>query len=490
MDKIFTPKRSLTDSARRRAKSVPITPRDRNRLLTLRQDPSVASLLNHYDDKGCLDSAIFSNTPTSAPREGRVQRRRTGSTLRQLLGNPSSPDLRDASADISWADKFLGSVFLYSNMPHTHDNATSRESDENSSLSSEPITPADPRFTDAHLSEADDSIFSTDGDYRTFSSLEVELSISTDQAHHQVHDRSMTPQKASEVFGFLAERKKTPEPPLPSRLPQLKSPSRFPPEFPHDSYDISRRHSAHIPRMVSPPSHRRSSTISSPTKTNPAGLTTGQNQLRGDEYRSRPLPIVTENHTGQAGRGPHGPRTLQKMVPPVSGIDGPGNILVSPSGGAARPVLSEKSNARAMYPSPACTPAAKSQIPKLRTASGSTVKSVDPKESEIHARQATLPALALPTPKAIAQPPVISVETPGNEKENNVVSRLPQPVTPVRPPGFRLSYIIDPPSPTSSAELSPLAKQLMANLRQQRMLARQKDRQVGRLGSGQSRIRY
>jgi hypothetical protein len=111
VDKIFTPKRSLTDSARRRSKSVPITPRDKNRLLALRQDPSVANLLNHYDDQGCLASGIFSNTP-SPSKEGRVQRRRTGSTLRQLLGHPSSPYLRNSSAegDISWAEKFLGSV--------------------------------------------------------------------------------------------------------------------------------------------------------------------------------------------------------------------------------------------------------------------------------------------------------------------------------------------------------------------------------------------
>lgn len=110
-DVSFTPKRSLTDSPRRRSKSVPITPRDTSRLQALRQDPSVASLLNHYDDQGHLNSALFSNTP-SPQKEGRVQRRRTGSTLRQLLGHPSSPDLRSDSVegDISWAEKFLGSA--------------------------------------------------------------------------------------------------------------------------------------------------------------------------------------------------------------------------------------------------------------------------------------------------------------------------------------------------------------------------------------------
>jgi len=314
----------------------------------------------------------------------------------------------------------------------------------------------------------------------------------------------MTPQKASEIFGFLAERKKTPEPLLPSRLPQLKSTSRFSPEPLHvdnHRFDISRRNSAHIPRTISPPSHRRSSTISSPTKTNPAGSIAAV--LRGDAHRSKPLPVVTENHTGQSGRGPRGPRAPHKIAPPsTNGIDvvlaQAGDTLLHPSGryAATRPALSEKSNARAMYPSPACTPAAKSHIPKLRTASGSTVKSVDLKKEgegptvDHFTSRATIPALSLATPKAAAQPPVITDETPNDEKENNVTSRLPQPVTPVRPLGFRPPYITEPPSPASSTELSPVAKQMMANLRQQRMLARQKDRQTSRLGSSQSRIRY
>lgn len=484
-----------------------MTPRDKNRLMTLRQDPSVASLLNHYDDRGCLDSGIFSNSPPSPPREGRVQRRRTGSTLRQLLGHPSSPELRDASADISWADKFLGSVLLNRNLQNTHDHATCRESDENSTLSSDPPTPADTRFTDARLDQADHSILSTECEYHTFSSLEVELSVSTDQAHHQLHDHTMTPQKASEIFGFLAERKKTPEPLLPSRLPQPKSTSRFSPEPLHvDNYrfDIPRRNSAHIPRTISPPSHRRSSTISSPTKANPAGsIAAVQHQLRGDAHRSKPLPVVTENHTGQSGRGPRGPRAPHKIAPPsANGIDvilaQAGDILSQMGGerAATRPALSEKSNARAMYPSPACTPAAKSHIPKLRTASGSTIKSVDSKKEvegptvDRYTCRETMPAISQPTPKATAQPPVTTIETLGNEKENNVTSRLPQPVTPVRPLGFRPPYILEPPSPASSTELSPVAKQMMANLRQQRMLARQKDRQTGRLGSCQSKIRY
>lgn len=93
-------------------KEVIFTPRDRSRLYTLRQDPSVVSLLNMYDDHGCLDSAVFSNTPpTPAPiNEGREQIKRSGSTLRQLLGGHDD-DVplanKTTEGDISWAERFL-----------------------------------------------------------------------------------------------------------------------------------------------------------------------------------------------------------------------------------------------------------------------------------------------------------------------------------------------------------------------------------------------
>lgn len=86
-----------------------------SRALGLRSDPSVASLLDMYDEHGRLPSKAFSNSPPSPAREERVQCRRTGSTLRQLLGAPSSLTSRKGSdnhstteGDISWAERFLG----------------------------------------------------------------------------------------------------------------------------------------------------------------------------------------------------------------------------------------------------------------------------------------------------------------------------------------------------------------------------------------------
>ena len=87
-------------------------------MIRLRLDPSVASLIDLYDEHGKLSSNAFSNSPPSSPvKEGRVQCRRNGSTLRQLLGAPSSSmssrhgnDSGSEGGDISWAERFLAYV--------------------------------------------------------------------------------------------------------------------------------------------------------------------------------------------------------------------------------------------------------------------------------------------------------------------------------------------------------------------------------------------
>lgn len=92
-------------------KEVNFTLKDTSRLYKLRRDPSVASLLNLYDERGCLDSAVFENfppSPISAPQEGRDQAKRSGSTFHQLLGEPEPANFRAAAeGDISWAERFL-----------------------------------------------------------------------------------------------------------------------------------------------------------------------------------------------------------------------------------------------------------------------------------------------------------------------------------------------------------------------------------------------
>ncbi|KAI6114817.1 hypothetical protein EDD16DRAFT_1103115 [Pisolithus croceorrhizus] len=249
---------------------------------------------------------------------------------------------------------------------------------------------------------------------------------------------------------------------------------------------MPRYNSTRIPRSISPPAHRRSSTISSPMKANPSLSVAVAFKPHDDTHETAkpPLPVATHS-TGQTIRGPRGPRAPSKLPSrSVNGVPSTGTVRTNEAQVRAsandeytgtRAALGEKSNFSTTYPSPACTPAAKSHIPKLRTSSGSTLRSVETKEVQF-------------ATKATTDQPV-ATGIVGGDKENGL-SRLPQPVTPVRPFGFRPPYLIEPPSPTSSSELSPIAKQMMENLRQKRMQARQKDRQAGRLGSGHSRIRY
>lgn len=78
--------------------------------LGLRSDPSVASLISLYDEHGKLPPETFSNSPPSEKRE-RQQKKRNGSTLRELLGAPDSLTSKansNVESDISWAERFLG----------------------------------------------------------------------------------------------------------------------------------------------------------------------------------------------------------------------------------------------------------------------------------------------------------------------------------------------------------------------------------------------
>ena len=102
----------------RTTKRPTITPRDQHRLLRLRQDPSVVSLLNIYDSHGRLDNNVFSNSPVKNGQGeedqvyavGRPQHQRRKSTLRQLMGKPEAevqPNSSRSEGEISWAERFL-----------------------------------------------------------------------------------------------------------------------------------------------------------------------------------------------------------------------------------------------------------------------------------------------------------------------------------------------------------------------------------------------
>ncbi|VDB94264.1 unnamed protein product [Peniophora sp. CBMAI 1063] len=246
---VQTPSRSSSGS---RAETHPaITPHDEKRIHRLRQDPSVASLLDMYDTHGQLDAAAFSNSPekrssasaasTSVQEKrmsrqekrmsrqqraaqeidqvGRAQVQRSGSTLRQLLGSPE-PEYGDHErtssneGDISWAERFLGE--------RGSDNDSS-PSDVDSPMI---VTPKDATFTlPADLTKEVGNVtqanmtLSTEANTTVnnsaVNSLEVEYSQTSDQVKTELGlpVRPTTPatpaRPAAEVFGFLLERRKS-----------------------------------------------------------------------------------------------------------------------------------------------------------------------------------------------------------------------------------------------------------------------------------------
>ncbi|KAG1881183.1 hypothetical protein F4604DRAFT_467691 [Suillus subluteus] len=494
MDSLATPKRNLNDSARRRSKSVPITPRDQTRLLRLRQDPSVASLLNAYDENGCLDSHVFSNTP---PVAGPLRRRRTGSTFRQLLANPSSPELCDNS-DIEWAESVLC------------------ETEDNSCASSSELkTPRDPLFMSSHFNHADHSItISTECDTSapnqpTFSSLDVELSASTEITHH-VHVNSpygnpMSHQRASQIFGFLADKKKISEE-RPSRLPTRKVTPPLHVMLDLASSDVQPPLSdTQLPESTYA---KITSPLVFPSSQSMQALPALNEKLLHHVVHSESEPVII-NHTGrssssgQSSQSPRGPRASTKIPSRSKSNPSPwlqDDLPPLAEGTSSRPAFGEKSNADVRYPGFATIISgdAASFIPaSSRPRSSQRSKIIDLNDdsqppilarnsSSLHAF-ASAPSLAKDKFQVEASS---SAHIPPRDKENEMASQLPQPKTPLRPFGFRPPHLQDKPSPALSSELSPVGKQIMTNLRHQRMQARQKERQTGRLGSSHSRIRY
>jgi hypothetical protein len=88
-----------------------LQPVEDSRILGLRSDPSVVSLLELYDEHGRVANDAFANDESLPLQEGHAQVRRNGSTLRQLLGGPSAKNGNDNSeGDISWAERYLAYV--------------------------------------------------------------------------------------------------------------------------------------------------------------------------------------------------------------------------------------------------------------------------------------------------------------------------------------------------------------------------------------------
>ncbi|KAI0319393.1 hypothetical protein OF83DRAFT_1082313 [Amylostereum chailletii] len=492
---MHTPPRSSdddeSDGSTARRKVAPITPRDKNRLHGLRQDPSVASLLDMYDDDGHLDSKIFANTPKNKDNayEGHAQVKRSGSTLRQLMGSPE-PDFRDTTAegDISWAERLLQG-----------DDITETKS-VMSAPSSVLETPKDTLFNEGRNVHSNVTI-STDHEhslndsynYPAISSMEVELSVSTEEKHNISVEHSKVPptpdRPACEVFGFLLQKGKHQRPSTDLDRPL--------PAFPPASADSFTDNSSHsIPPAI--PNHSDTYPPSPSHSHLQAADTSGSGSLEapstaGSLLDDPPQAATIMNGTPMAvtvasgsriPRGPRGPRT--SMIRPQNTASSQATTAtykseatIKPSLIPTRDVLRSSTNSEVNAGEGdgyALPPFNKAQ---RRAASASSTKAMGVNSDSVSSRKAKS---SRPTQSRDIQ----KENAPSNgvvSKDNahpfgGLKSRLP--VTPARS-----RSLFDPPhgstpSPASSSELSPLGQQIMADLRKTRTRAREGERKKSR----------
>ncbi|PCH36222.1 hypothetical protein WOLCODRAFT_140264 [Wolfiporia cocos MD-104 SS10] len=269
------------------SRSALYTPRDEDRMHALRRDPSVASLLNMYDDQGRIDDDAFSNTPPRS-RDGREQSKRPASTLRQLLGNPER--LGEAEGDINWADRYLQGAESPSTSSEASSIAITTREDNHIPFPAIPLQRSTAR--QRKCASTNTPIDHSREFSGPSSSLEVELSnirenspglnkmrpLSEASSPLSVQsERPQTPQLASEVFGFLTDRRRSvrERPTLQGAFLAPKSPQlgRLSPLPPASPLELG-RHSP-IPRMHSSLSHTESVRPPTPTRsTAPPGAVT------------------------------------------------------------------------------------------------------------------------------------------------------------------------------------------------------------------------
>ncbi|KZT27917.1 hypothetical protein NEOLEDRAFT_1176493 [Neolentinus lepideus HHB14362 ss-1] len=503
-DAITTPKRDTKITPRRRTdfRKVPVTPRDQDRLLRLRQDPSVASLLNMYDEEGRIGSHAFSNTPPEVREylaQGRDQVRRTGSTLRQLLGSPANAN-GESEGDISWAERFLG-----------EENGSTTSLNSDSSFGFE--TPKD--FACYSDEKLDQPTLPNDHDLSmtmnasdlcpTISSLEVELSGATDstsitESACKDLDIMKTPRPASEMFSFLTQKRRRPQGPLSHSPPSLSSHS---PAQSTDSLSISKTNSVAIPitddtqpRIFPKQSVQNLEPIAFPTAFDTPALKTVIKKEPSKSMQNLPQPeSPTVRKTGKtsvpnqlpASRIPRGPRpsasTRSKSMP-KPGHEETGSLSMTAS--------SSKMDLYTAVPERTTHRRGGSQARKYALPLNDTAEELRPPKMASTSRM--LPRPRVHTSRSIAALPVTL------EKENSPPPATPPkdlryksgglnslPVTPIRHNSLlRVAHGVQLPSPASSSELSPLARQMMTTVREKRMAAREKEREKSR---SRSRLR-
>ncbi|TFY79174.1 hypothetical protein EWM64_g4839 [Hericium alpestre] len=496
-----TPPRSAdeseSDGPARSQKLSAVTPRDKHRMHRLRQDPSVASLLDMYDSHGRLDEKAFSNSFSIENAEGHAQVKRSGSTFRQLLGEPEQAARNSTEGDISWAERFLGE----------RDVDASASSAESLAIE----TPVNNHFSDnlsAHVNPnitivPDHDHSMTDSDYYPiFSSMDVELSMATNETADlpkptRPQDPS-TPRRASEVFKFLLAKEPSrpvqdlerPLPALPlindadsstDSAPANHNSSATPSE---DTSFLSPNHNDHSGSTDAPSS--AGSIIDDPPQDarilnrTPITLKEGP---RAQQVNMTPSSAPTSPlWTHQSARLPEHLKPAHPPERPTSAR--PLERLTSRRPRIpVRDILRTTTNAKTPKQGESYTPVPARKVQR-RTAShaSSTLTSGNGSTSTL-AGDKTVVVSTSAKPSRIRPPrerddgkengpsPNNSMDAPRDAPRSS--SRLGGTRLPMTPARARAVAVVDePPSPALSTELSPIAQQMMAEAREQRKRAR------------------
>ncbi|KAJ7612513.1 hypothetical protein DFH06DRAFT_1484905 [Mycena polygramma] len=418
------------------------TQRNNSQLLGLRSDPSVASLLDLYDEHGRLPAATFSNSP---PKEGRAQVQRNGSTLRQLLGNPSPSVNSRGEGDISWAERFLAET----------ESIASRSSTSSLGLATPdtdshfPGTPLQPKADNS----VTDDLSSCMSENPAISSLEVELSDISETPPRPIHNSPyavqdpQTPQRASQVFGFLTDKRRSRVAEDDERsLPEL--PSAFSSPSDEDSPPARGRSRSHF----SSDSSADSIEPVAPLPVSPV------------ETQVRPL----EDTTVRAANDVH-----------IIMAHGPTKVIVT----APTPSFHHDNVA------PTRVPRGPRSHPRQRPARHvHTRDSFTAIPSRRHVSRSSTRSMSSSLAERVEPPPPVKADKGKRrsilamfEKENHLSAKQELPRTPIRAgsisrPFHRTPSHRAPASPASSLELSTAGQQLMVDLRQQRLKAREEER--------------
>ncbi|THG98266.1 hypothetical protein EW026_g3890 [Hermanssonia centrifuga] len=437
-----------------------------------------------YDDKGRISSTAFSNTPpTSAPLQdvgGREQIKRSGSTLRQLLGEPESANNSDvAEGDISWAERYLGEHAAGSQC---------------SLASTAPVeTPKDFLFTDDPCLTKltmPNATFSSDIsqelsiNYPVISSMEVEISGTSETVELELDTVSFveatpktvepkTPMRASEVFGFLTERRK-------SILERQKSQRALAaPPLPYVSLNPSTDNVTNTPHPNhSSPDTSDTSIMTSSAQIHTATVTKLTPVLNPLTPSTDNLNIMRSPSTLTCNTSPYLPSPSTRVH-----LTGDSQSTVATSSSkiprGPRPLPATPSSSRVNVQNPSM-PRTGTRIPKhVSTGTQDPFTPVRARQQRRVVSRASSVAsnddienqgVRLPVPKKSRKSERGAAQ---RDKENSPPSVPLRTIFDKRYPNLMKG---EPPSPASSSELSPIAKDMMLNLRKQRMRARDEPR--------------